>query len=255
MSARCSAGVHRPLSWLQGGAGVHSTPRANVLWPRCCPGKRLRMRPRSRSRGDLAVTVSAERPRLVLPGLIPADPRLERYRVHPGAVTARSPSDRLLGLILSRLREQLRHDSGRCIPGLHPAEITPDTWLAEGEQTAVIGTSSAARAHPGRFSPPFRARPAISRRSARSTWAGLGLIQVDESPARSYCRLRGAAVGAARATTALRPRRPPRLVSCHDTGFTFRESTACSGCRSRRPPPARAAAAEPGQPSRPEDQP
>ncbi len=29
-----------------------------------------------------------ERPRLVLPGLIPADPRLERYRVHPGAVTA-----------------------------------------------------------------------------------------------------------------------------------------------------------------------
>jgi len=33
------------------------------------------------------VTVSA-RPRLVLPGLIPADPRLERYRVHPGGVTA-----------------------------------------------------------------------------------------------------------------------------------------------------------------------
>jgi len=31
---------------------------------------------------------STERPRLVLPGLIPADPRLERYRVHPGAVTA-----------------------------------------------------------------------------------------------------------------------------------------------------------------------
>jgi aminomethyltransferase len=28
------------------------------------------------------------RPRLLLPGLIPADPRLERYRVHPGAVTA-----------------------------------------------------------------------------------------------------------------------------------------------------------------------
>jgi aminomethyltransferase len=47
------------------------------------------------------VTVSAERqqgaeswpapvgrPRLILPGLIPADPRVERYRVHPGAVTA-----------------------------------------------------------------------------------------------------------------------------------------------------------------------
>jgi aminomethyltransferase len=46
------------------------------------------------------VTVSAERqspareqqpagrPRLLLPGLPPADPRLERYRVHPGAVTA-----------------------------------------------------------------------------------------------------------------------------------------------------------------------
>ena len=34
------------------------------------------------------MTVSAERPRLVLPGLLPADPQLERYRVHPGAVTA-----------------------------------------------------------------------------------------------------------------------------------------------------------------------
>src|SRR5262249_23868606 len=54
-----------------------------------------------RSEGDPAVTVSAERqapagpgqvpagrPRLLLPGLLPADPRLERYRVHPGAVTA-----------------------------------------------------------------------------------------------------------------------------------------------------------------------
>jgi aminomethyltransferase len=30
----------------------------------------------------------AGRARLVLPGLLPADPRLERYRVHPGAVTA-----------------------------------------------------------------------------------------------------------------------------------------------------------------------
>ncbi len=34
------------------------------------------------------MTVSTERPRLVLPGLLPADPRLERYRVQPGAVTA-----------------------------------------------------------------------------------------------------------------------------------------------------------------------
>ena len=34
------------------------------------------------------MTVSAERPRLILPGLLPADPALERYRVHPGAVTA-----------------------------------------------------------------------------------------------------------------------------------------------------------------------
>ena len=32
--------------------------------------------------------VSAARPRLVLPGLLPADPGLERYLVHPGAVTA-----------------------------------------------------------------------------------------------------------------------------------------------------------------------
>ena len=32
--------------------------------------------------------MGAERPRLILPGLIPADPGLERYRVHPGAVTA-----------------------------------------------------------------------------------------------------------------------------------------------------------------------
>ena len=30
----------------------------------------------------------AGRPRVLLPGLLPADPRLERYRVHPGAVTA-----------------------------------------------------------------------------------------------------------------------------------------------------------------------
>jgi aminomethyltransferase len=30
----------------------------------------------------------AGRPRLILPGLLPADARLERYRVHPGAVTA-----------------------------------------------------------------------------------------------------------------------------------------------------------------------
>src|SRR6516164_5604021 len=60
MSAMCSGGVRRPLSWL----------------------------PRSRSRGDPAVTISAERPRLILPGLLPADPALERYRVHPGAVTA-----------------------------------------------------------------------------------------------------------------------------------------------------------------------
>ena len=31
---------------------------------------------------------SAGRPRLIVPGLLPADPALERYRVHPGAVTA-----------------------------------------------------------------------------------------------------------------------------------------------------------------------
>jgi glycine cleavage system T protein (aminomethyltransferase) len=34
------------------------------------------------------VTLTPERPRLVLPGLLPADPALEHYRVHPGAVTA-----------------------------------------------------------------------------------------------------------------------------------------------------------------------
>ena len=38
--------------------------------------------------GQRAGAGRTERPRLVLPGLIPADPRLERYRVHPGAVTA-----------------------------------------------------------------------------------------------------------------------------------------------------------------------
>ena len=32
--------------------------------------------------------MSAERPRLLAPGLLPADPALERYWVHPGAVTA-----------------------------------------------------------------------------------------------------------------------------------------------------------------------
>ncbi|HEX9625215.1 MAG TPA: hypothetical protein VF979_12620, partial [Streptosporangiaceae bacterium] len=39
-------------------------------------------------RPDVAGLVSAARPRLVRPGLLPADPRLERYLVHPGAVTA-----------------------------------------------------------------------------------------------------------------------------------------------------------------------
>ena len=34
------------------------------------------------------MTVSAERPRLIVPGLLPADPAVERYRVQPGAVTA-----------------------------------------------------------------------------------------------------------------------------------------------------------------------
>ncbi|HEX4660539.1 MAG TPA: DUF1989 domain-containing protein [Streptosporangiaceae bacterium] len=34
------------------------------------------------------MTEAPARPRLVLPGLVPADLRLERYRVHPGAVTA-----------------------------------------------------------------------------------------------------------------------------------------------------------------------
>ena len=34
------------------------------------------------------MTLTPERPRLVLPGLLPADPALERYRIHPGAVTA-----------------------------------------------------------------------------------------------------------------------------------------------------------------------
>src|SRR5262249_54181988 len=53
-----------------------------------CLRKRPRTRPGSRSGGDLGVTIPAERPRLVLPGLLPADPSLERYLVHPGAVTA-----------------------------------------------------------------------------------------------------------------------------------------------------------------------
>src|SRR5262252_2360148 len=53
-----------------------------------CSRKRPRTRPRSRSGGDPAVTISAERPRLVLTGLLPADPSLERYLVHPGALTA-----------------------------------------------------------------------------------------------------------------------------------------------------------------------
>ena len=34
------------------------------------------------------MTLSAERPRLIVPGLLPADPAVERYRVHSGAVTA-----------------------------------------------------------------------------------------------------------------------------------------------------------------------
>ena len=62
--------------------GARSTQR--VRWPGSCSRRRPRTRPRSPSGGDLTVTISAERPRLVLPGLLPADPRLERYRVHPG---------------------------------------------------------------------------------------------------------------------------------------------------------------------------
>src|SRR4029077_17420836 len=50
--------------------------------------RRPRTGPKIPSGGDPPVTVSTERPRLVLPGLLPADPRLERYRVQPGAVTA-----------------------------------------------------------------------------------------------------------------------------------------------------------------------
>ena len=34
------------------------------------------------------IVSAGKRPRVVLPGLLPADPSLERYRVHPGAVTA-----------------------------------------------------------------------------------------------------------------------------------------------------------------------
>src|SRR5215472_1186774 len=34
------------------------------------------------------MTLSAERPRLIVPGLLPADPAVERYRVQPGAITA-----------------------------------------------------------------------------------------------------------------------------------------------------------------------
>src|SRR5215469_3064980 len=88
----------RPRSW---------TPRGNEHSRRSCLRRPPRTKPRSRSEGDQAVTVSAERhwpagprlpagprsaaagrPRLILPGLIPADPRVERFRVHPGAVTA-----------------------------------------------------------------------------------------------------------------------------------------------------------------------
>src|SRR5215469_13862903 len=88
----------RPRSW---------TPRGNEHSRRSCSRRPPRTRPRSRSEGDQAVTVSAQRhspagpglpagprsaaagrPRLILPGLIPIDPRLERYRVQPGAVTA-----------------------------------------------------------------------------------------------------------------------------------------------------------------------
>src|SRR5262249_22820999 len=78
-----------------------SPGRDGVSGRRSCSPGRPRTRPTSRSEGDPAVTVSAERqapagpgqvpagrPRLLLPGLLPADPRLERYRVHPGAVTA-----------------------------------------------------------------------------------------------------------------------------------------------------------------------
>src|SRR5260370_40370307 len=43
---------------------------------------------RQRQRPGAGGQAPPGRPRLILPGLPPADPRLERYRVHPGAVTA-----------------------------------------------------------------------------------------------------------------------------------------------------------------------
>ncbi|HTF53897.1 MAG TPA: hypothetical protein VK735_41170, partial [Pseudonocardia sp.] len=43
------------------------------------------------------MTLAAQRPRLLLPGLLPRDPGLERYRVRPGGLTAvpLAPGDRL----------------------------------------------------------------------------------------------------------------------------------------------------------------
>jgi len=82
--------------------------------------------------GDHGVTVSAERPRLIRPGLLPADPALERYRVHPGAVTAveLDPGD-----VLTVIDEEGRQrgeltvlaDGGR---GLRRARHRPDTHAA-----------------------------------------------------------------------------------------------------------------------------
>ena len=44
--------------------------------------------PARSARAASAAAILAQRPRVVLPGLLPADPDLERYRVRPGAVTA-----------------------------------------------------------------------------------------------------------------------------------------------------------------------
>jgi len=106
------------------------------------------------------VTVAPERPRLVLPGLIPADPRLERYRVHPGAVTAveLGPGDELT-VIDAEGRQRgeltvLAHG-----PGDHGAEDYAPLGTSPDTEASVLRALASAAAD-GRSSAPVPATPA-----------------------------------------------------------------------------------------------
>src|SRR6476646_9748382 len=116
--------------------------------------------------------MSAERPRLLVPGLLPADPALERYRVHPGAVTAveLDPGD-----VLTVIDEE----------GRQRAELT--VLAGGGEDYRALGTEADAaatvlRAMAGPDGPARASAASASASAVTGLLAGRGL---DPSQARA----------------------------------------------------------------------